>query len=199
VPHPSQHDREGWDVDRSIAVALAVALAFEIAPGFTPDIQPHPKRTILSGPLAASSREGSTKDPHHFTRHQGSIGLRDQNYVFLTPQLALFIIATELLIGGIAGALTSLVIARSRATRKIVLSSATAAGIIFLLSIGIAGWAGSHAEWYNGKLVDRTSWGENLYWRNRIVENQYLLSFAGSIIAAALTTTVSLRRTAPRT
>jgi hypothetical protein len=54
----------------------------------------------------------------------------------------------------------------------------------FLLISGIAGWAGSHAAFMNGRRMDVAPWGEDLRLRNFIAQNEGLLCVVGASIAA---------------
>jgi len=90
--------------------------------------------------------------------------------MFMTPGLALFLIALKLVLGALIGLGTV-----ALAYRRRFLRGAVFGGIMFVLASGLAGWADSHAAFMNGQRVDVAPWGENLWLRNRIAENETVI------------------------
>jgi hypothetical protein len=116
----------------------------------------------------------------------GCILLIEGCAMFMTPGLALFFIAFKLASGCLIGFFVALVCYRSRITIGLLLRGALFGGLAFVIASGIAGWAGSHAAFNNGVRSDVAPWGENLWFRNRIVEYEGAICIASSCIAALL-------------
>lgn len=114
--------------------------------------------------------------------------------MFMTSRLAVVFIVIEYLIGAIIGTATAALIYRSRTTSIRAIRAALIAGLAFAVGSGLAGWADSHAAFYNGRRLDIAPWGEDLRLRNFIAENGVLISVALSIGASAL---VNLRSKDP--
>jgi hypothetical protein len=75
---------------------------------------------------------------------------------------------------------------RRRLTMPRTLRASLAAGVVFVLVSGVAGWAGAHAAFENGRRIDIAPWGEDLRIRNAIAENEVLLCVITSIGIAVL-------------
>jgi hypothetical protein len=106
--------------------------------------------------------------------------------MFLTSGMVAVLVGFKFAVGFIIGAATSKLIYRSRLTRARTLRASLAAGVVFVLISGVAGWAGSHAAFENGRRLDAASWGEDLRLRNAIAGNEVLLCLTASIGIAAL-------------
>jgi hypothetical protein len=101
--------------------------------------------------------------------------------MFMTPELALVVIALKFLIGSIIGLGVVALVYRTRFLRGAIFG-----GVMFLLASGLAGWADSHAAFMNGRRVDIAPWGENLWLRNRIAGNGTALCIASCCGGALL-------------
>jgi len=106
--------------------------------------------------------------------------------MLMTPELALFAIAFKLGAGCVIGLFSALVVYRSRITNGLLLRGAFFGGVAFLLAAGVAGWAGAHAAFNNSIPMDVAPWGEDLWWRNRIVKYEVVISIGCSCIAGLL-------------
>ena len=102
--------------------------------------------------------------------------------MFMTPGLALFLIALKFFLGALVGLGTVALAYRTRFLR-----GAAFGGVMFVLASGLAGWAGSHSAFVNGRRVDIAPSGENLWLRNRIVENETVICVVSACGAALLT------------
>jgi hypothetical protein len=101
--------------------------------------------------------------------------------MFMTPGFALILIALKFVLGALIGLGTV-----ALAYRKRFLRGAIFGGVMFVLASGLAGWADSHAAFMNGRRVDLAPWGENLWMRNRIVENETVICVVSACGAALL-------------
>ena len=104
--------------------------------------------------------------------------------MFITPGFALFMIALKFMLGAVIGLGAVALAYRARFIR-----GAVVGGMMFVLASGLAGWAGSHAVFVNGRRQDIAPWGENLWLRNRIAENETaicLISTCGAALLAGL-------------
>ena len=90
------------------------------------------------------------------------------------------------MIGSVIGLVVVVLIYRSRLGAWLVVRGSLLAGIAYLIASGTAGWAGLHAAFQNGQRLDVAPWGEDLWLRNRIAENELPLAVASSCIAALL-------------
>jgi hypothetical protein len=106
--------------------------------------------------------------------------------MFMTTSLAAIFIVIKLLIGSVIGVVAAALIQRSHLRFGLAVRGACFGGVAFLIASGIAGWAGLHAEFNNGQRMDLTSSGEDLWLRNRIVENELVICIASSAIAGIL-------------
>lgn len=93
-------------------------------------------------------------------------------------------------IGFLAGALISLAIAsvvyRRFSDRSLALRAMVLGGLAFVLIMFLGGWAGNHATFQNGRLVDSGPVGGARWLRNRISQNDGFLGTAASVLAGAL-------------
>ena len=74
--------------------------------------------------------------------------------MFMTSGIAVVFIVVEYLIGALIGAATAALIYRSRTTGIRAIRAALVAGLAFVFGSGLAGWADSHAAFYNGRRMD---------------------------------------------
>ena len=106
--------------------------------------------------------------------------------MFLTSGIVAMLVVLHFGAGFITGAITAMLIYRSRLTTSRVLRASVSAGVAFVLVSGVAGWAGSHAAFENGHRLDFAPWGEDLRFRNAIAGNETLLCLVASTGAAIL-------------
>jgi hypothetical protein len=106
--------------------------------------------------------------------------------VFITPVIAAVLVGLKFAVGLIIGAGTATLIYRSRLTRVRTIRASVSAGVVFVLISGVAGWAGAHAAFENGRRMDFAPWGEDLRLRNAIAGNEVVLCIVASIAIAAL-------------
>lgn len=106
--------------------------------------------------------------------------------MFLTTGIVATIVGLKFAVGFIIGAATAKVMYRSRLTKARALRASLAAGVIFVLVSGIAGWADSHASFENGRRMEVAPWGEDLRFRNAIAGNELLLCVIASVGIAVL-------------
>jgi hypothetical protein len=115
--------------------------------------------------------------------------------MFMTSSIATIIIVVEFLAGCLIGLAVVAVMLRSRLRFGIALRAAVLAGFAILLMAGVTGWAGAHVEFINGQRQEVTSWGENLWLRNRLSAYQIPLCIGSSVVAAAVVSAVPKRTT----
>lgn len=101
--------------------------------------------------------------------------------MFMTPGLALILIALKFGLGAVIGLGTVALVYRARFVR-----GAVVGGVVFVLASGLAGWAGSHAAFANGRRLDVAPWGEDLWLRNRIADNETMICLVSTCGAALL-------------
>lgn len=106
--------------------------------------------------------------------------------MFMTSGIVAVLVGLKFAVGFIIGAATAKLIYRTHLTRARFLRASLAAGIVFVLVSGVAGWAGSHAAFENGRRLDVAPWGEDLRLRNAIAGNEVLLCLIASVGIAAL-------------
>jgi hypothetical protein len=106
--------------------------------------------------------------------------------MFLTTGIVAVLVGLKFIAGFIIGAVTAMVMYRRRLTVAQTLRASLGAGVVFVLVSGVAGWAGAHAAFENGRRMDIAPWGEDLRFRNAIAENEILLCVITSIGIAAL-------------
>lgn len=106
--------------------------------------------------------------------------------MLLTARIVALLAGLRFAVGLIIGAVTASLIYRRRITVVRTSRASLAAAVVFLLISGMAGWAGAHAAFENGKRVDTSPSGEDLRFRNAIANNEALLCVTGSIAFAAL-------------
>lgn len=106
--------------------------------------------------------------------------------MFATSGIVAMLVGLKLVLGVVLGAGTANLMYRSRLTTTRTKRASVAAALAFVLTSGLAGWAGAHAAFENGRRMDIAPWGEDLRLRNAIAENESLLCVAASIACAAL-------------
>ena len=106
--------------------------------------------------------------------------------MFLTTGIVAVLVGLKFIAGFIIGAVTAMVMYRRRLTVAQTLRASLGAGVVFVLVSGVAGWAGAHAAFENGRRMDIAPWGEDLRFRNAIAEKEILLCVITSIGIAAL-------------
>jgi hypothetical protein len=114
--------------------------------------------------------------------------------MFLTTGIVAVLVGLKFAAGFIIGAMTATLMYRRRLTMPRTLRASLAAGVVFVLVSGVAGWAGAHAVFENGRRIDIAPWGENLRVRNAIAENEVLLCVITSIGIAALANVTTSRQ-----
>jgi hypothetical protein len=106
--------------------------------------------------------------------------------MFMTVELAIYIIIFKAIFGATIGAVESAFFYRGLLKWPGMLRGISLGIFGFLTGSFLAGWASQHEAFYNGKRVDVAPWGENLWLRNRVVEYKFLLSFLLATIAVLL-------------
>lgn len=94
----------------------------------------------------------------------------------MTWQLVLFIILFKSLLGAGVGLAVTAILYRSRLTPGAFLMGVVLGVFGFLTGASLSGWGGAHAYFVDGKRMDQTPWGENLWLRNRLADNETLMS-----------------------
>jgi hypothetical protein len=105
--------------------------------------------------------------------------------MFETTGLVTVVILIRLLVGCVTGLAIAWLVLRSKLTLKAAVYAAIVSSVLFIVGSGLIGWASSHEAWLNGKRLDVAPWGEDLRWRNRIAENEALICFGPTALAAA--------------
>lgn len=116
--------------------------------------------------------------------------------MFMTPGVAACLIALKFLMGAVIGLVVVVLVYRSRFGIGLAVRGAVLGGVAFLFASGVAGWANSHVYFYNGKRLDASPDGENLWLRNRIAEHETgiaVLSSCGIALLAGLRSTKTVR------
>ncbi len=106
--------------------------------------------------------------------------------MFMTPGFAWFLIALKFLMGALIAVVVVALVYKSRFRIGLALRGALLGGVAFVFASGLAGWADSHAYFYNDRRLDITRDGENLWLRNRIAEHELALAVVSSCGAALL-------------
>lgn len=106
--------------------------------------------------------------------------------MFLTTGIVAVLVGLKFAIGLIIGVETAAMIYRRCLTLTRTIRASLAAGVVFVLVSGVAGWAGAHAVFENGRRMNIAPWGEDLRFRNAIAENETLLCLIASVGVAAL-------------
>lgn len=106
--------------------------------------------------------------------------------MFATSGFVAVLVALKLAVGFILGAGAANLIYRSRLTVARTKRASIVAAGAFVLTSGVAGWAGAHAAFENGQRMDTAPWGEDLRLRNAIADNENLLCVVASVATAAL-------------
>jgi len=99
--------------------------------------------------------------------------------------IAAICITVEFAVGSAIGVAVAAVVYRSRFGKRPALRVSIFGGIACVMAAGLAAWADAHAAFQNGQRVDVAPWGEDLWLRNRIAENETLLCAASSAAARA--------------
>jgi hypothetical protein len=95
----------------------------------------------------------------------------------VTPsQFILFVILLKSLLGVGVGLAVTAVLYRSRLAPGAFLMGVVLGVLGFLAGASLSGWGGAHAYFVDGKRMDQTPWGENLWLRNRLADNETLMS-----------------------
>ena len=84
-------------------------------------------------------------------------------------------ITLKSLAGGAVGLLVTAIARRSRTTFGLAIGGALLGALGFLMGAYLVGWADMHSAIENGRRLDVAPWGEDLWLRNRIVENEALV------------------------
>ncbi len=105
--------------------------------------------------------------------------------MFASSGFVAVLIVLKLALGFIIGAGTAKLIYNSRLTATRTKRACIVAGVVFVVMSGVAGWAGAHAAFENGRRMDIAPWGEDLRIRNAIADNENLLCVIASIATAA--------------
>jgi len=93
-----------------------------------------------------------------------------------SPVFLSIVLVVAVAFGATIGLVESWILYRDRLTLRVKLWSVVL-GIVGFLSGGfLAGWAGDHEAFENGRRLDVAPWGENLWLRNRISEHAFLIS-----------------------
>lgn len=103
----------------------------------------------------------------------------------------------ELFAGAVVGLIAAALVLRSDLTRRKAAVPMFLSAILFLIASGFVGWADSHSAIDNGRRLDFAPWGEDLRFRNRIVEHELLIMF-GSSFTGALVYSLLRKRCTPR-
>jgi len=90
-------------------------------------------------------------------------------------QAVLIVIAAMVLVGSAIGVIVTALVHRSRITLGLAIGGALLGAVGLLMGYFLVGWADAHSAFENGHRLDLAPWGENLWLRNRIVENYVLI------------------------
>ena len=89
----------------------------------------------------------------------------------------------KVLIGCVIGAAETVLLYRSQSTLRTFLRGIALGVVGYLTGAFLAGWGDAHTYFVNGKRMDQAPWSENLWLRNRLAENEFLLSLLLASIA----------------
>jgi hypothetical protein len=103
--------------------------------------------------------------------------------MIMTRQFILFVILLKSLLGAAVGLAVTAILYRSRLTPGAFLMGVVLGVLGFLTGASLSGWGGAHAYFVDGKRMDQTPWGENLWMRNRLADNETLMSTLLAFIA----------------
>jgi hypothetical protein len=147
---------------------------------------------------ADSTNEGKKPDHRRFSPprevqpHRGVYFPHGYLEMFMTPALAVSLIAMKFLMGAVIGIVVGALLCWPRFSIGLAVRSALLGGFAFLLASeiagwrGIAGWAASSVYFSNGKRLDVAPDRESLWLRNRIAEHEIALALVSSCGAALL-------------
>ena len=105
--------------------------------------------------------------------------------MFVSSGFVAVLVGLKLAFGFIIGAGTANLIYRSRLTVARTKRASIVGGVVFVLVSCVAGWAGSHVAFENGRRMESAPWGEDLRLRNTIAGNESLLCVIASVATAA--------------
>jgi hypothetical protein len=106
--------------------------------------------------------------------------------MFTNPVIAIIFGAMEFFLGALISLAITSVVYRRFLDRSLILRTMILGGLAFVLVMFLGGWAGDHATFQNGRLVDGGPAGGVLWLRNWISQYEGLLSAAASILAGSL-------------
>ncbi|SRR5258708_1497698 len=110
-------------------------------------------------------------------------------------QLIVFLILDKVLMGSVIGVVETALLYRSQSTPRAFLTGIVLGVSGWFTGGFLAAWGNSHSYFFNGKRMDQAPWGENLWLRNRLAENQILLSLFLASIAVFIAYKLSRRAT----
>jgi len=121
--------------------------------------------------------------------------------MIMTWQFILFVILLKSLLGAGVGLAVTAVLYRSRLTPGAFLMGIVLGVLGFLTGASLSGWGGAHAYFVDSKRMDQTPWGENLWLRNRLADNESLISgfmaFLAVFIGYLVVRRISVARRTP--
>ena len=103
--------------------------------------------------------------------------------MLMTWQLLIFFILVKVLIGSVIGVAETALLYRSKSTPRAFLRGIVLGVLGWLTGAFLAGWGDAHSYFFNGKPMEQAPWGENLWLRNRLAENEILLSLLLASVA----------------
>jgi hypothetical protein len=103
--------------------------------------------------------------------------------MLMTWQILVLLILVKVLIGSVIGVAETGILYRSQSTPRAFLRGIVLGVLGWLTGAFLAGWGDAHSYFFNGKRMDQAPWGENLWLRNRLAENEILLSLLLASIA----------------
>ncbi|MGB0001374.1 MAG: hypothetical protein WBQ04_14770 [Candidatus Acidiferrales bacterium] len=106
--------------------------------------------------------------------------------MIMTWQFILFVILLKSLLGAGVGLAVTAILYHSRLTPGNFLMGVVLGVFGFLTGASLSGWGGAHAYFVNGKRMDQTPWGENLWLRNRLADNETVMSILLASLAVFL-------------
>jgi hypothetical protein len=113
--------------------------------------------------------------------------------MLITWQFLIFVILVKVLIGSVIGIAVTALLYRSQSTFSAFLRGIVLGVLGYLTGAFLAGWGDEHSYFFNGKRMDQAPWGENLWLRNRLAENEFLLSLLLASIAILIGYTIVRR------
>jgi hypothetical protein len=106
--------------------------------------------------------------------------------VFVPWQLGLIGIVGGGGFGLVIGFVTATLLLRSRMTPGAAFAGALLGSVGFLSGMFLAGWASMHEAFENGRRLDLSPSGEDLWLRNRIVEHEFAICVALGVLLPLL-------------